>query len=397
MRRSWLLALVAVVGTAPAAAAQSLFAARGLGVPVAPVDGRVRALGGIGVGLLGLNTSLVNPAEVAGVGGRGVSAAFQPSGRSVELDGARDDVGATRFPLLHVIYPVSDRLVATLGYGGYLDQSWGVVMQRNEVVGGDTVLVRDVLESNGGLSQFRVGFAYSLTPTLAVGAAAGLYGGSVERVITRTFPDTVLGPVSGFQRRVRWSERAPLLSAGIRWDPIPILRFGGSLTWAGRLDLERRDDDGDGAGDESTRLPLQAAAGASAYLGPRVIATVGAAWAGWNVAGVAGPGLDGTVESAGDTWDFGGGIEWAGPTAGNREFPIRLGFHYGQLPFTLRGSRPTEWSASLGLGLRVAPSEYGPIASADLAFERGSRGDVETTGLAEQFWRVTLSLSLFGN
>ena len=52
------------------ASAQSLFATRGLGVPVSPVDARVAALGGMGVGLLGFHTSMVNPAELAGLSRR---------------------------------------------------------------------------------------------------------------------------------------------------------------------------------------------------------------------------------------------------------------------------------------------------------------------------------------
>src|SRR5690606_15765444 len=53
MKRALSAALLALLALPAAAGAQSLFSTRGLGVPVEPVDARARALGGIGVGMLG--------------------------------------------------------------------------------------------------------------------------------------------------------------------------------------------------------------------------------------------------------------------------------------------------------------------------------------------------------
>jgi hypothetical protein len=53
MTRSFLIAILTLCALAPGASAQSIFSARGFGVPVAPVDPRAQALGGIGIGLLG--------------------------------------------------------------------------------------------------------------------------------------------------------------------------------------------------------------------------------------------------------------------------------------------------------------------------------------------------------
>ncbi|MFW6201966.1 MAG: hypothetical protein ACOC8B_05270, partial [Gemmatimonadota bacterium] len=69
--------LLAAALVASPAAAQSLFSSPGLGTPLSPVDARAQALGGIGVGLMGLNSSLVNPASVAGVAGRGAAVGMQ--------------------------------------------------------------------------------------------------------------------------------------------------------------------------------------------------------------------------------------------------------------------------------------------------------------------------------
>lgn len=368
---------------------QSLFATRGLGVPVAPLDARARVLGGVGVGLLGLNPSLVNPAEVAGLRRRGISVASQPSSRSMQLEGEEAGAGATRFPLLRILYPVGNRLVTSLGYGGYLDQSWGVVTERREVIGQDTVPVRDLVESSGGIAQLQLSAAYVLSPALAVGAAVGLYTGSLEREVTRTFEDTTLTNVQRFQTRLRWGYRGPQATIGLRWDPLPVLRLASSVTWAGELEAEGEEGD---ARDRSFDLPWQIAGGASAWLAPRILAGISAQWTGWAAAqdDFADPDL------ATNAWELGGGLEWEASRAGERVFPLRLGFHYGQFPFKLQGETPAEWSVALGIGARFAGDEGGPLAVVDAAAERGGRGDRNATGLTESFWRLTVSLSLFG-
>src|SRR5687768_11045731 len=107
MRRG--LLLLALIAAAQPAASQSLFGVRGLGVPVDPIDPRGRALGSSGLGLLGLNTSMVNPAELADIRRRGVVAALQPFYGAEELGGAKDNVAGTRFPLIQLLYPVRQR------------------------------------------------------------------------------------------------------------------------------------------------------------------------------------------------------------------------------------------------------------------------------------------------
>ena len=58
-------ALLAGFLAAPAGA-QSVFASRGLGYPIEPLDARSRGLGGVTTGLAEPAASLVNPASVAG-------------------------------------------------------------------------------------------------------------------------------------------------------------------------------------------------------------------------------------------------------------------------------------------------------------------------------------------
>lgn len=135
--------VVLVVVTALPAQAQSLFSTRGLGVPLLPLDARARALGGIGVGLLGLNASLVNPADVAGLRRRGVAAVVQPWSGSAELGDETGDIDGTRFPLIRLLLPVSSRTVLSLGFGSALEQSWAVEIDGVQELGPDSVPTRE--------------------------------------------------------------------------------------------------------------------------------------------------------------------------------------------------------------------------------------------------------------
>src|SRR5690606_5836715 len=101
-------------------------------------------------------------------------------------------------------------------------------------------------------------------------------------------------------------------------------------------------------------------------------------------------------DAAADAWEVGGGLEWTGTRALGRPFPIRLGGHYGKLPFRVQGAVPSEWAVAFGVGSRLAGDEFGPRALFDATIERGGRGDAAVTGLTESFWRFTLSLLLFG-
>ncbi|MGH7449446.1 MAG: hypothetical protein ACRELT_17865 [Longimicrobiales bacterium] len=385
-RRIVALALMMVSAAAPVSA-QSLFATRGLGIPLAPVDARVAALGGIGVGLLGFHTSLVNPAELAGLSRRGVSAALQPVSTSVEADGSEDGTSGTRFPLVSILYPVSERLVLSLGYGGYLDQTWGVLTQSEQVINGESVTTNDLLRSTGGIAQMRLSAAYSLSPTFSVGAAAGLLAGNVNRHAVRTFADSAAA-IRFFEERRRWRYSAAIAAAGFRWDVASGVRIGASVM-AG-TELEARSDD-EGAEDRDYGAPLELNAGASMRLAPLLMATAGGTWS-------RAPSTAGATISS-ETLRVGGGLEYQGLRSGLRTYPFRLGVRWSQLPYHMDGeTQPTEIGIAAGVGFRLG-DPMDPAAVTDLSVERGIRsglaGGTVSDGVDEQLWRVTFSLSIF--
>ncbi len=392
MRRISVVLAGLMLWAAPVAA-QSLFAAEGLGMPTEAADARARVLGGLGIGLIGLDVSLVNPATAAGTLRRGISAVMVSTPHTVSLDGQQAFATSTRFPLLRVVLPVGTRWVVTAAYGGYLDQSWSVRSDRLEAIGSDTVPVRDNVQSQGGVSQYRLGLAYSFGPRFAVGVSAGGHSGQQRILLSRQFTDTTtLTEVESFQSRLARSYSAPLVSAGLRWDPVSFARLGASVTLPGELKVKGEQ----GLEDGTVPLPVQVAAGASAYLSPGLLLAASARWSGWSKANTAltTSSTPAGVPAARDTWEIGGGLEYASAARQSRSFPLRLGFRYAQLPFSFDGQLPTEWAAGGGFGLRVGQRDD-PAALIDVGVERGARGSTANGGLQENFWQISLSLSLF--
>jgi hypothetical protein len=401
MMRTTLTALALIAATQSTATAQSLFATRGLGVPIAAVDARARALGGIGVGLFGLNNSLVNPAEMAGIGRRGVAAALQPVSGTTRFDGAEDSFSGSRFPLVRMTYPLSQRFALGAGYGAFLDQSWGIVREGTEPIGGRDVRVEDLIQSTGGIAHGSVGLAFVITPRIAVGAAGGVYTGSLDRRVARSFPEDE-DTLQPFDERVRWDFLGPFGTFGVRYDPDPALRIGASVTASG--DLRARGVIGE-ANDARFNLPLRMNVGASGWLSPLLLASLGVERGGAPSDFVQLPQNGGIGEQPGSevrsTWRIGGGLEYEGMRRGQRIYPVRLGGQWAELPFAGSGeTTPTEWSVSAGLGFRLAGDQASPLAVVDAAIERGGRSglvsDAFADGLSESFWRFTVSLALFG-
>ena len=393
--KRWILT-AALVACAPAAAhAQSLFGTRGLGVPIDGYDARARALGSNGVGLLGLSTSMVSPAETAGLLRRGVTAAFQPFTGTTDFEGESDNISATRFPLIAIIYPMRFG-VFSLSYNAVLDQSYSVIAEGEEILGSDTADVRDVVETVGGIGQLRLGFARQVSRSLALGASIGLYTGNLDRGISRTYPDSTL-QFRPFETHSRWSYSGPQASVGVRWDPMADLRVGGSVTWSGAL--KANPEEGSSIEYEYD-MPIKVAVGASGRVGRNLMANISGTWAAWTSDDYRTPGNVGAT-TAEQQMEIGGGLEYTALRAGNRVFPLRLGARTMKLPFHNVGEEaPSEWAITGGIGFRLVEDDFGPLAVADIGVERATRDGLASTaapdGLSESYWRFTVGLSLFG-
>jgi hypothetical protein len=396
LRRGLLLLAFSLL--AQSASAQSLFGVRGLGVPVDPIDPRGRALGSSGVGLLGLNLSMVNPAELAGIRRRGVVAALQPFYASEELGGNRDNVAGTRFPLIQLLYPARQGIVLGLGFGGFLEQSWSTATDGQEIIAGGPVNIRELISATGAISQVRLSVAYDISTSIAVGLSGGVYTGGVEREVTRVFTDssTVFLPYS---RLNNWEYRGNFATLGFGIEPTASTKFGASLTLSQNLKAKPRQED---LAEHSYEMPLRVNVGGSTLLTRQLLVAGSAQYTAWSKsASYTPPGTSAALAvTARPTFDAGLGLEWERLRTSRRVFPLRVGVRYSQLPFHQSDEDPaSELVVSTGLGLRLAADEVGPLAIADLGIERGRRTGWAGTipdGLTENFWRLTASISLFG-
>jgi hypothetical protein len=395
MIRPTVLVLAAALVVPGAAAAQSLTSLRGPGYPVLSSDARSMVLGGLGIGLHGFGAPLSNPAAAAHVRRRGALVTMEVLDRNVSMGEEQDDIGTTRFPLLRVVFPVRGA-VLTAGYGGFLDQSWGLAREGEQMVGDESIGFLDVMRSEGGVGQAQVGAAIPIGSRLGVGAAVGMNLGQQRVQYTRFFE----GGLAEYADTLSWQYSGPMAQLGVTWAPMDIVRVGASVTWAGTLvgeatqgRAERRELD----------LPLQLAGGASGFLVPGLLAAVSARWSGWDVTDAGAIGLPGIEEGAAsrNTWEVGGGLEWAPVrAAAQRHFPLRVGAQYRQLPFPFADEAPSELFVGAGAGLRVGADPAQPLALVDLGVQRGTRtasGGSSMDDLTERMWRFSLSIFLLGN
>jgi hypothetical protein len=204
----------------------------------------------------------------------------------------------------------------------------------------------------------------------------------VTRSFLRSIDAEGVFAVVPFKTGGEWQYSGLTTSLGFQWDPIQALRLGGTMNWSGDLKAKPMElTDGDPV---SFDLPVEFRFGASGILTPRLSMVVAFSFADWKP-------TDEFLEPeslTGSVWSYGGGVEWAGPTLGTRNFPMRLGMRRSDLPFTFEGENPMETVLSGGIGLNLVPPQLGFVGIIDLAFEKGTR---EAGSLSESFWRATVT------
>lgn len=376
---------VAIACAPGRAVAQSVFNAAGMGVPVEALDGRSRALGNLGIGLTG--TSLL-PTDPAAAGrlptGTGVIAG-QPSWVDYSRSGATQRVQGTRFPLLAVGYPAFGGIL-TIQLGAFLDQNYSAQRSVTVQLVDGPAEATDRFQQEGAVSSLSVGYARALGASSA-GVSFGRYAGSIDRTLTRTFELGAEGGVEDFVSGGLWTYSGYSVTGGVAQDLGGIGRVAGSVTWSTALEADASEDT-DGA-DRSFDLPLQYRFGASASLAPGLLVTASATYEDWS-------GMEDDLqegENVRDSRAYGAGIELSRARLFGRQVPLRFGYRYKELPFSLEAERATERVFAGGLGITLAEVEGSVLAGVDLAVERGRRSAGPAT---ENFWRGTVSLRVSG-
>ena len=165
-RSAW--AFLATLLLPAAASGQSLLSAGGLGVPVDPLDARARALGGVGIGLMGGQLLPADPVSAADLNVPSVTITLANAWVDVEEGDVTSTASGARFPALGVSYPMRDWGALTLTFGSLLDQRWETTRQQRLALGQTTALVTDRFFSDGGIAALRLGFGTRIAPSLAV-------------------------------------------------------------------------------------------------------------------------------------------------------------------------------------------------------------------------------------
>lgn len=381
--------LAALAVAAPAARAQSALSARGLGYPLEGLDARSRGLGGITTGLGDPHLSLVNPAAMVGLPVAGLSVTFQGDEIASQTTGRDQDYSTARFPAIQAAFPLGQRLVASLGYAGVLDQNWSGRFTDSLQLAGQRREVVDIFTSEGGAARLRIGAGYRVAPRLDAGVALDVFTGALRDSAFR-FIEGLNGSAAGAD--YTWGGVG--FSAGARWRG-NALSVSAAVSGGGELTAEPADSS---VAEQGYSLPLTLDAGASGRLTQQTLAAVSVRWARWSSAddelgGGTGSDPAGYGAGARDALQVSGGLEYDGLRFLGRPVPVRVGGRYAELPFrwTADVEFPDERAVTGGLGVIFG----GGAAALELSGERGWRGG-DAMELDESFWRVSLSLSLLG-
>jgi hypothetical protein len=368
---------------------QSFLGTQGLGLPLEPLNARARALGSVGVGLMGASLMPTDPAAAAGLLIPTVNISLQPYWGSGSVGSESLEAQGTRFPMIGIAYPVSPlRGMITLTFGGLMDQRWEIQREETTDLGGVATPTTDFFKSEGGVSSLRLGWAQNIRDRFSLALAVGSHMGSVTRTFNRSFdPEVVATEVVDFTDGGKWTFSGLTTTLGVGANLGRLLHLGGSLIFSS--ELKAKPSPGTKGGTAAYDLPMELRFGATGVLTPRLSVHVGAAYADWQ------PSDNGLQASTvvGPVWSFGGGVEWVGPGLGSGSIPVRLGYRKVELPFRFRDEDPVEKVFSGGIGLNITQVEQLVLAGVDLAVERGSR-DAGT--LSESFWRATLTFRVAG-
>lgn len=377
---------LALLVLAPGLDAQSVFNAAGLGVPSEALDGRSRAMGSMGIGLPGGAFMPTDPAALARLGVATGVFANQPSWVDYSAEGGPSgSFQGNRFPLMGLAYPVFNGM-ASLQVGSFLDQNYTDSRTGTVDLSTETVATNDEFVQDGSVSNLNLGYARRLGTDVSVGLTVGRYAGTMVRTLTRTFGEEIAADVNSYVESGRWGYSGYHLTAGASATLTDRYHVAASVQIPSDLDAEAQEGT-DGA-DRTFSLPIQYRAGVSATYGP-VLFGASAVLADWSDTEAD---LTGSVQ-AGSANGYGLGVEFSRARLWGRDAPLRFGYRRSTLPFSFDADEVTERIYSGGFGLALNRTNDITLASVDLALERGRRW---AGGIAENFWRATLSFQAAG-
>jgi len=384
--RSFWIGCILLVTSPQLSEAQSLLGSSGLGMKLDPIDATQRALGG--VGLSGRTPTILPGDPTASLDLLASTASFtlQPMWGSYKLGVDEGEFSGTRFPILGMAFPLGTSGVATFTLNSFFDQNSAAAAGDTLQLMGADIPITDQSDLLGGLSALRMGWAQRFSSSIAIGASAGVYTGSVKRNFVRSFDlDSLptLGTLKDFSKNETSTYSGPLVSVNLSWNPHSLLQLGGSVQWSGAIALSPIE--GSIGEKEVIRAPIELKVASNWILGPGLFLNAGLSSSDWSNSGY--PGLD--AVAVGRTNTYGIGLEWEATRFWSGIFPLRLGFRKSTMPFQFKGQEVKERNVSLGFSVVLAEVFELPIAAIDVAVEAGKHS---ASDFEENFNRVTVTL-----
>ena len=152
------------------ARAQGSLEGQGFGYPPGQLSTRVMGAGG---GFAEFDpVSPVNPAAVALFGRTTFAFQYDPEFRTTEVGGQTVHNTIARFPVLALGVPFRRRFTLGFSASTFLDRSFTTQYQTTTLIGGDSVIANEVVESRGSIADLRLTGAMYVAPWLQVGIAA---------------------------------------------------------------------------------------------------------------------------------------------------------------------------------------------------------------------------------
>jgi len=361
--RSVVLAAVAMGCVVPGAPADSIFGIRGLGLLGRPLSARAAGTGG-GFALFDAASAL-NPAASGLWRAPAGWAVGSPTWRTYDDGTTSTALGATRFPLFGVAVPAGRRLVVAVSVGEYLDRTWGFRTERDTVIRDTAVTMSDDVRSIGGVSDLRFAVSYALSDRVLVGLGLHALAGSSQIGVLRQFLDsagTGLEAFAAYQDLAVTDITGTSVSAGVQVRASSKLALSGMVRLNSRLTVESTR----GA---TARIGMPVELGIGAFVSPGRGLSLGAS-AGYQTWSRASDALVAAGQAeARDVWSLAVGAEFDAVRFVGRPTPLRVGYHWRQLPFSSDGEPLSESAFSGGLGIDFA----GGRATLDFGTEIGTR------------------------
>jgi hypothetical protein len=360
VHRAFLLVILASL-PGVALAQSSQFGVRGLGFPGRGLAARAMASGGA-FGLFDPESSL-NPAALGGITALTSVFTINQGFRRQENPAGNASTRDTRFPQLMVVGPVRQSGAALgFSYSNYTNRDFTVATAHTIDLRGQPVGVSDSFSSRGGLNDLRIAGAYRIRDRWTLGLGFHVITGSNRLESRRSFDDP------GYLSSRQTSE---LSYAGIGVSAGVVRQFGPGF---GIAAVARSDGhvkvDRDSIRVGRVDLPYTFGLGLRWQPAPKLDLAAQTLFRTWSAANSDLLQQGGT--GADNTFEFAVGAEYMpDPTRPFRR-PIRLGAHYGQLPFPLTsGDQGHEFGVSLGSGIRFAQQRAG----VDLSLEHVWRSE----------------------